>query len=225
MTSIPAILDAAEKIFGMQGFEGGTMQLIAKEANVAQSLIHYHYKDKAKLYEAVFERRAAVIRDVRARKLAELFERQKPRDVRLEEVLETLFMSLEELLGEKRGKLRYYVQMLAEVTISGNERSMLIVKKFYDPSAELFIDAFMKVVPDLSREAAVWAYLYAIGARMQVHAPNNRAMRLGASSGVKSPSGYDLLVPFVAAGIRSITSDKRLAKPLAVPRSKVHAAR
>jgi AcrR family transcriptional regulator len=225
MTSVSAILDAAEKVFGTHGFEGGTMQGIAKEANVAQSLIHYHYKDKARLYEAVFERRAAVIRDVRARKLVELFEGRKPSEVHLEEVLETLFMSLEVLLGEKRGKLRYYVQMLAEVTISGNESSMSIVKKFYDPSAELFIDAFQKVVPNLSREAAVWAYLYAIGARMQAHAPNNRAARLCASSGIKSPTGYELLVPFVAAGIRSITAQKPLRKPLATARSKVSAAR
>lgn len=225
MTSVSAILDAAEKVFGTDGFEGGTMQLIAKEANVAQSLIHYHYRDKAKLYEAVFERRAAVIRDVRARKLVELFEGQKTIEVRLEDVLEALFMSLEELLGEKRGRLRYYVQMLAEVTTSGNERSMSIVKKFYDPSAELFIDAFLKVVPNLSREAAVWAYLFAIGSRMQAHAPNNRAVRLGAFSDGKSHFGYELLVPFIAAGIRSIAAEKRRAKPPPAVRSKAQTAR
>jgi AcrR family transcriptional regulator len=223
MTSISAILDAAEKVFGTYGFDGGTMQAIAKHADVAQALLHYHYKNKAKLYEAVFERRASVIREVRERRLAELFQKEKTSSkVRLEDVLETLFMSLEELLGEKRGKLRYYVQMLAEVTISGNERSIGIVKKFYDPSAELFIGAFQKVVPGLSRETAVWTYLYAIGARMQAHAPNNRAVRLSNS---KSQSGYKLLVPFVAAGIRSITPESKSRRPLSEVQSKALAAR
>jgi len=133
--------------------------------------------------------------------------------------LEVLFMSLEELLGEKRGKLRYYVQMLAEVTISGNDRSIAIVKKFYDPTAELFIGVFQKVVPGITHEDAVWAYLYAIGARMQAHAPNNRAARLCGSSTTNLHSGYERLVPFVAAGIRTMIVESKARKPLAASRS------
>ncbi|GJD52154.1 hypothetical protein OPKNFCMD_4916 [Methylobacterium crusticola] len=195
-----AILDAAEQVFGAQGFDGGSMREIAQIAGIAQSLLHYHYENKLALYEAVFERRAKVILQVRKEKLEILFDSRT--EVRLEQVLDVLFMPLERLIGEDRGKLRYYVQMLAGVTISGHERSIEIVKRFYDPSAEEFITAFERVLPDLTRERAVWAYLFAIGARMQAHAPNNRALRLGADPDTRRP--YELLVEFVAAGIRAL---------------------
>ncbi|WP_063824141.1 TetR/AcrR family transcriptional regulator [Methylobacterium sp. WSM2598] len=198
-----AILDAAEQVFGTQGFDGGSMREIAQLAGIAQSLLHYHYDNKLSLYEAVFERRAKVILQVRKDKLDGLFDSRS--DVSLEQVLDILFMPLERLIDEDRDKLRYYVQMLAGVTISGHERSIEIVRRFYDPSAEEFIAAFEKVLPRLTRERAVWAYLFAIGARMQAHAPNNRALRLGANPDTRRP--YKLLVDFVAAGIRAICTE------------------
>ena len=195
-----AILDAAEQVFGREGFDGASMRTIAELAEVAQALLHYHFKNKEALYEAVFSRRADVIRTVRQQQLDEAFGGSDP--VTLEDVLGILFMPLEDLLGTKRGDLQFYVQMVAEVTISGDERSIAIVKRFYDPSAEQFIAAFQKVLPGLMRERAVWAYLFAIGARMQAHSPSARSARLGVT---RNPRwSYTLLVPFAAAGIRAV---------------------
>lgn len=195
-----AILDAAERIFGEHGFGGASMREIAQLAGVAQALLHYHFRNKEALYQAVFARRATTIRDRRRQRLEALF--SGDRAVEVEDVLHILFMSLEELLDEPRGRLRYYVQMLAQVTVSPDERSSRIMKEFYDPSAEHFIAAFRRVLPDLSQERGVWAYLFAIGARMQAHTPSGRAARLGAAS--EPSTAYRLLVPFVAAGIRAM---------------------
>jgi AcrR family transcriptional regulator len=199
-TTHTTILDAAEQIFGTHGFEGASMRSIAEVAGVAQALLHYHFRSKEALYEAVFERRAAVIRAVRQQHLEELFGGQD--QVTLEDVLSILFMPLEDLLGAPRGDLRYYVQMVADLTISASGRYVEMVKRFYDPSAEQFIKAFQAVLPGLTRERAVWAYLFAIGARMQAHSPSDRARRLGVARSSRWP--YTLLVPFAAAGIRAI---------------------
>ncbi len=201
--TLHAILDAAEQIFGIHGFDGGGMRAIAEQAGIAQSLLHYHFRNKATLYEAVFERRAKVIREVRLNRLDKLFADEA--SVRLEDVLSILFMSLDDLLGESKGKLRYYVQMLAAVTISADERSIAIVRKFYDPSAQNFMVAFRRVVPGLTQEEAAWAYLFAIGARLQAHSPSGRAERLGAKSSGEKP--YALLVRFAAAGIVALVTD------------------
>jgi len=201
------ILDAAERIFGEHGFDGASMREIAQAAGVAQALLHYHFRNKETLYEAVFERRASTIRAVRERRLEKLFGREDP--VALEDVLAVLFMSLEELLGARRGDLRYYVQMLADVTTSTDPRSTQIMKRLYDPTAERFIEALRRVLPELSQERAVWAYLFAIGARMQAHAPTDRASRLGAARRATAP--YRLLIPFVAAGIRAIVPASQAA--------------
>ena len=203
--TVAAILDAAEQAFGLHGFEGASMRTIAERADVAQALLHYHFKTKEALYEAVFRRRADVIRTVRQQHLDEAFGGSDP--VTLEDVLGILFMPLEDLLGAKRGDLRFYVQMVAEATTSADARSVGIVERFYDPSAEQFVVAFQKVLPGLTRERAVWAYLFAIGARMQAHSPSARAARLGVNRSPRWP--YTLLVPFAAAGIRAVSGKPR----------------
>lgn len=47
------ILNAARKVFVEKGFAGASMSKIAQEAGVTQSLIHYHFKSKEELWEAV----------------------------------------------------------------------------------------------------------------------------------------------------------------------------
>ncbi len=198
-----AILDAAERAFGLHGFDGASMRVIAELADVAQALLHYHFKNKEALYEAVFDRRAAVIRGARQQQLDKVL--SAGNRATLEDALGILFMPLEDLLGVRRGDLRYYVQMLAQVTTASDDRSTGIMRRFYDPSAEQFISAFQKVLPGLTRERAVWAYLFAIGARMQAHAPSSRAGRLGVTRSSRWP--YTLLVPFAAAGIRAMREE------------------
>jgi TetR/AcrR family transcriptional regulator len=52
------ILDAAHDVFVRRGTAGARMQEIAKEAGVNQALLHYYFRDKASLAEAVFVRAA-----------------------------------------------------------------------------------------------------------------------------------------------------------------------
>ena len=48
------ILNAAIKIFQEKGFDGTRMQEIADEAVINKSLLHYYFRSKDKLFEAVF---------------------------------------------------------------------------------------------------------------------------------------------------------------------------
>jgi TetR/AcrR family transcriptional regulator len=48
------ILEAAKKVFIQNGFEGTSMQQIANEANINKSLLHYYFRNKEKLFAAVF---------------------------------------------------------------------------------------------------------------------------------------------------------------------------
>jgi AcrR family transcriptional regulator len=47
------ILSAARRIFGEYGFHGTTTRMIAKEAGIDISTLHYHWGEKGDLYEAV----------------------------------------------------------------------------------------------------------------------------------------------------------------------------
>jgi len=52
------ILDAAHDVFVRRGTAGARMQEIARDAGVNQALLHYYFRDKASLAEAVFVRAA-----------------------------------------------------------------------------------------------------------------------------------------------------------------------
>ena len=49
------ILEAAKKVFLAKGFDGARMQEIADEAKINKSLVHYYFRSKDKLFDAIFE--------------------------------------------------------------------------------------------------------------------------------------------------------------------------
>jgi AcrR family transcriptional regulator len=48
------ILNAAENVFQMKGMDGARMQEIADEAGINKAMLHYYYRSKQLLFEAVF---------------------------------------------------------------------------------------------------------------------------------------------------------------------------
>src|SRR6185436_18972642 len=53
------ILDAARHVFIQHGTAGARMQEIAQEAGVNQALLHYYFRSKERLAQAVFQQMAA----------------------------------------------------------------------------------------------------------------------------------------------------------------------
>lgn len=50
------ILEAARNVFVRKGLEGARMQEIADEAGINKALLHYYFRSKQKLFEAIFKR-------------------------------------------------------------------------------------------------------------------------------------------------------------------------
>src|SRR5580700_8969817 len=48
------ILEAAEEIFHEKGFDGARMQEIADKASINKGLLHYYFKTKDSLFQAIF---------------------------------------------------------------------------------------------------------------------------------------------------------------------------
>jgi TetR/AcrR family transcriptional regulator len=49
------ILEAAKTVFHRKGFDGTRMQEIANEAGINKALLHYYYRSKENLFDAVFK--------------------------------------------------------------------------------------------------------------------------------------------------------------------------
>ena len=50
------ILDAAQLVFIKKGMDGSRMQEIADEAKINKALLHYYFRSKQKLFEAIFKK-------------------------------------------------------------------------------------------------------------------------------------------------------------------------
>lgn len=57
-----AIINTAERLFAITGFDGTSVRDIAREAGVNLAMISYYFGSKEKLMEAVFEQRTTTIR-------------------------------------------------------------------------------------------------------------------------------------------------------------------
>jgi AcrR family transcriptional regulator len=56
-----AIFEAARDIFHERGYDGARMQEIADRAGINKSLLHYYYRSKDRLFEAVFRETAGQV--------------------------------------------------------------------------------------------------------------------------------------------------------------------
>ena len=203
LASRTSILDAAERVFASFGYEGATMSLIAREAGQAQALLHYYFETKENLYEEIFQRRATTINAFRKQEIERLFaERTKPS---LEHVLDIFFLPAP-ATPTGGGSSPAYSQIVAAVVVADDRRSKDIVARHYDPIAQDFITAFRKVMPTLSHSDAVWAYLFAHGARIQLLSRSGRYQRLSGdkSSRKAEAAAVERLKSFVAAGIKAL---------------------
>jgi AcrR family transcriptional regulator len=211
-SSKEAILDAAERVFATHGYDGTSMRLIAREAGVAQALLHYHFSTKDRLYEAIFARRSTAINAFRSERLQRLFAgRRQPK---LEEVLDVMFQPSPNFLGSETQPGTYFAPMVSAISIGQDRRSKSLMKRYYDPIARSFIGSFRRVCPGLSEKDAVWAYLFALGARLQANRQNDRALRLGGKAAAIDDAGLRAeFINFVSGGIRSLSRRKSSSSP------------
>jgi AcrR family transcriptional regulator len=201
-----AILDAAERVFAASGYQGAAMRAIAGEAGVAQGLIHYHFKTKEKLFEDMVARRSNQINARRAALVAGLFEHGTPR---LEAIVEALFRPTIETGLDLARDGGAFARILVAFANSADPRDQKLIETHYDPIAQTFIAALVRVEPGLSRSDAVWAYMFAIGVGMTMMAKTGRPKRL--SGGVCDDGDVeamlDRIVPFICGGVRALVED------------------
>jgi len=201
IVSLDKILIAAEIEFADKGFDGAGMKALAKRANVSQSLLHYHFGSKDKLYEAVIRERSRLINDERMTLLKEI-------DLKQSDALENIFGALfAPALGPSGGG-RAYARIFAGL-IAGSERDQVLVRKYYDSTASQFIDALEIVLPDCSRFLAAQIYQFALGVLAPVIARDGRAERLGnqTTERLNDDASVEQLVRFVVGGARAILSE------------------
>ncbi|EJW10219.1 regulatory protein, TetR [Rhodovulum sp. PH10] len=192
------ILQAAERLFALEGFHGTSMRNIADAAGVGLSIVVYHFETKQNLYRKVFEEHLGLF-EARLAALAEVADPTAPDAV--ERIVEAFVMPVMRLQGTAEGQ--YYSMLTVREASDPQERSRGILRDYYDPMAREFIAALQRALPDKSPDYLHWAYLFAVGA-LVMNFFDERMERLSEHRCKPGdlPTKGRYLVQFIAAGIR-----------------------
>lgn len=199
------ILDAAEELFSEHGFDGVTLRTISSSAGVDVALANYHFGPKRDLFDAVLNRRAKILNDVRRDALDSCIQNAEPSGPTVENIIAAYLAPMGTIQGSADAGWRHYFALVAYVNNSP-EFGRDVMSQYFNPLVTHFIDALKKALPDADDEALYWGYHYLSGALTLTMADTGRLDTL--SSGVAKSSdvkkGYAHMIPFIAAGFRAI---------------------
>lgn len=193
-----AILLAAEKLFAQQGYDVVSLRQIAEEAGVPLALVGYYYGQKHQLFEAIFAHWQGTI-DERLSGLHRAME--APRRERLARLVEAFTGPVLQLRASAEGE--YYALMVGRELYHVREHADRVLRAFFDPMANAFIEALQATLPHASRADAAWCYQFMLGALLH-HISDDRVERLSQDRcRAADPAAAPLLNRFILGGIQA----------------------
>jgi len=216
------ILDTAERLFAQKGFDAVSLRNIVTVAKVNLAAVHYHFGSKQSLLHTVVARRLRPINEERLARLAEAQAKAGKQPVKLERVLECLFLPL------------FRVQADPKV---GPAFSRLIGRVLFDRNADLqkfmmselaevipqFSAALDAALPGLPKEETDWRSHFMAGA--MAHTLCNADLLVRFTGTDADASDYEStvrrLIDFTAAGFRAkVSPPPKKARAKQTPRKK-----
>jgi AcrR family transcriptional regulator len=199
------ILDAAEELFSEHGFDGVTLRNITTAANVDVALVNYHFGPKRDLFDAVLNRRAEVLNQVRSDALDACLLNAGDGQLTVEDIIHAYLAPMGEIQGSADEGWRHYFALIAYVNNSP-EFGREVMSQYFNPLVSRFIEALRKALPDADDEALYWGYHYLSGALTLTMADTGRLDTLsnGLAKSADAEKGYAHMIPFIAAGFRAI---------------------
>lgn len=201
------ILDSAEELFALHGYDGVTLRQIAKGAKVDVALANYHFGKKMDLFNAVLDRRAQHLNRVRLDALHACQAQAEPNHPDVEQVIAAFLRPLAITQEQETGDSgwRHYLALIAYINNSPHWGAT-VMSRLFDGLVSEFISALKKALPEATEESIYWCYHHLSGALTLTLAQTGRLDRLSAgrcrSSDFKSI--YDNMIPFMAAGFRQV---------------------
>ncbi len=196
-----AILDAAEELFAQFGFDGAPVREIAKRANVALSLVTYHFPSKEQLIEEVVTRRSDVLNAARREQLRK-FVLEDSRD--LTKFVEAFTKPFLNLIGSGDEHWRNYGEIIAQTAYATKYSSVLTVH--FDQTARMFSDTLRDLYGQSDSEKAIRAIVFCISVMLGMFASTRRveAISEGRYHSADPNESYPLMLKFITGGIERV---------------------
>ncbi|MEP7244670.1 MAG: TetR/AcrR family transcriptional regulator [Gammaproteobacteria bacterium] len=210
--SIARILDAAEQLFAEFGYHGVTLKDVAARVGVSSTLIHYHFKGKESIYEAVWARRAPLSARNRLEAMRRYAE-EAGDNVTVEGALRAWIDTDLSLQLDDPEQWAAFGKIAAQANSAagwGAEK----MTKYFNPVVLALIDLLRKAMPDCDEETIFWGYHFVSGAMTHNMARTGRLDEL--SHGLCSSGDFASIrrhmAKFMAAGLLAICQSRAAKK-------------
>jgi AcrR family transcriptional regulator len=187
------LLDTAERLFAAQGFDAVSIRQIVTEAEANLAAVHYHFKSKEALIDAVVMRRATPVNEERLAMLVRFEAEAGPRPVPIERVLEALIVPTFAAVDRHA----HLPKLMGRIHAEGQMARLM--RTHFQPVVARFNAALHRTVPALSQEEQLIRIEFTLGAMVS-------ALNGAAQDALSSPRREQLvarLVEFLAAGWRA----------------------
>jgi AcrR family transcriptional regulator len=160
------ILDTAERLFADEGYSGTSLRTIIAEAQVNLAAVHYYFRSKEALLEAVFLRRAEPANQERMAML-ERFEREAgDQPLELEKVIEAFVVpAFRTAYNPARGG-PVFQALMGRLYAEGDIVPRIVATHFL-PMLSRFASALARALPELPPDELFWRVHFAMGATAQ----------------------------------------------------------
>ena len=197
------ILDAAEELFAQFGFDGVPVRMVSKQADVALSLVTYHFPSKEQLIDAVVTRRSEILNSNRRKHLRK-FVLEGSQD--LTEFTKTFIDPFLNLIGSGDDGWRNYGEIVAQIVYSTKYSSVLT--KHFDETARMFADTLRDMYGQTDSEKSIRAIAFCISVMVGIFASTRRveAISEGKYDSANLKSSYPFTLKFIAGGIEELMS-------------------
>jgi len=159
------ILDAAERLFALKGFQRTSIKRLACEAGVNQAAINYHFGSKAALIEKVIERRLRPINKQRMERLEAVRKAAARQGCRplAKDVLRAFIEPAFTINTPMQGK-RCFLELAGRGFSEPDATIRTIFVQQFKPPFMLLFRAMKEALPDLPEDVLFRRLHFAIGA-------------------------------------------------------------
>lgn len=196
------IMDAAERLFADHGFEGTSIRDIVDAAQVNLAAIHYHFRSKDALLEAVLTRRISIVNDARLAWLNAAHTAAAPRSPSVEEILRAFIEPTVEF-AQRNESGATFVQLMSRMFTEPHFSLTDFLGRKFGETINRFSNVLVDALPNMPREVVLWRAFFTIGAMHHLLCSTGKIdlvdKRLRKSTNAADMTEY--LVQFCVAGV------------------------
>lgn len=203
------ILNAAERLFMANGYEGTSMRLITGDAGVNLASVNYHFGSKESLMQEVFRRRLDWLNGERLRVLNELEEKAAGKPLKPSQIVDGFFGTLLRMAqDESRGGITF-LRLLGRTLTEPTDFIRTFLADEYQEVVDRYKAALFKALPGVPKAEIVWRFHFMLGATSYAIAGTD-ALRLVTDWQIEDADAVDRLdrllprlMSFLLGGLRA----------------------